>query len=139
MNNLYKEVLNPLLYSFYCEEAGRIMSEVNSDFSERIVTISNSILDVKSIDAKEYLLEDFGQSYNRKYRSIVSAVSVQSINWELILPFLKGIDSTTLFIIMHKIFLQDLVYNSSSDNNLPIDLMEFYHLDWTKKLNRKQS
>jgi hypothetical protein len=73
------------------------------------------------------------------YRSIVSAVSVQSINWELILPFLKGIDSTTLFIIMHKIFLQDLVYNSSSDNNLPIDLMEFYHLDWTKKLNRKQS
>jgi hypothetical protein len=139
LKDLYKEVLNPLLYSFYCEEAGRIMSEVNSDFSERIVTISNSILDVKSIDAKEYLLEDFGQSYNRKYRSIVSAVSVQSINWELILPFLKGIDSTTLFIIMHKIFLQDLVYNSSSDNNLPIDLMEFYHLDWTKKLNRKQS
>ena len=36
LKDLYKEVLNPLLYSFYCEEAGRIMSEVNSDFSERI-------------------------------------------------------------------------------------------------------
>ncbi len=133
--NVYKDVLTPLMYSLYCEEAEGIISYTTPDIADENEIILKSQLDFKSVDAKEYLLDDFGQSYSRKYKSIVSAVSVQKINWESILPFLKGIDPTTLFIIMHKIFLQDLVYNTKSNKNLPIDVIDFYHLDWIKKLN----
>ncbi len=134
--NVYKDVLTPLMYSLYCEEAEGIMSKTPPYIADENEILSKSKLDVTSVDAREYLLDDFGQSYKRKYRSIESAVSVQKINWESILTFLKGIDSTTLFIIMHKIFLHDLVYKSKSQNYLPIDVMDFYHLDWINKLNK---